>query len=245
MAARIEFDKGLSQSLRRLGNRPQLTREQECELSQRTKEGDEEARRILAVSNLAFVVVIAKKFAKRDSRLDDLIQEGSVGLMKAIEHFDPKKNVRFTTYAIWWIRAYIMRYLKDNRSQVRGGEANRQRMPDFSLDATNVGNPESTSIDRLEDPDRDPQEQYISKEKATEVQEALARVRKRIGDLGWAILQERLTRDQPRTLEDLRRRWGVSRERVRQVEVKTKTFLARYLCVFNEDQETAVASDAA
>jgi len=245
MAARIEYDEGLSQYLRRLGDHPQLTREQEYELSRRAKKGDEEARRILAVSNLAFVVAIAKKFANRGARLDDLIQEGNVGLMKAIEHFDPKKNVRFATYAVWWIRAYITRYLKDNRSQVRGGEAERQSMVDFSLDAAIDDESESTYIERLEDPDAGPQQQYIAQEKDTEVQEALARVRKRIGDLGWAILQERLTQDKPRTLEELGQRWGVSRERVRQVELKTKTFLARYLSAFNQDQETEVAADAA
>ena len=80
------------------------------------------------------MVAVAKKFAHRGARLDDLVQEGNVGLMKAIEHFDPKKNVRFATYAVWWIRAYITRYLKDNRSQVRGGESERGSMVDFSLD---------------------------------------------------------------------------------------------------------------
>ena len=87
---------------------------------------------MLARSNLPFVVAIAKKYANRGARLDDLIQEGNVGLMKAIEHFDAKKNVRFATYAVWWIRAYITRYLKDNRSQVRGGEV-RARIDDRLL----------------------------------------------------------------------------------------------------------------
>jgi RNA polymerase primary sigma factor len=245
MATRIEYGEGLSQYLRWLGGHSQLTREQEYELSRQSKKGDEEARRMLAMSNLAFVVAIATKFAKRGSRLDDLIQEGNVGLMKAIEHFDPTKNVRFATYAIWWIRAYITRYLKDNRSQVRGGNSDRQSMVDFSLDAAIDDDSESTYIERLEDPDPVAEEEYISQERDSEVQLALARVRKRIGGLGWAILQERLTQDQPRTLEELGRRWGVSRERVRQVEVKTKSFLARYLSAFNHDQETEVAADAA
>jgi RNA polymerase sigma factor (sigma-70 family) len=142
-----------SQYLRQPGDRPQLTREQEYELSRRAKTGDREARRILAMSNLARVVATAKKFANRGSRLDDLIQEGNVGLLKAIEHFDPKKNVRFATYAVWWIRAYIIRYLKDNRSQVRGGGAKRQSMVDFSLDAAIDGDSESSYVERLEDPD--------------------------------------------------------------------------------------------
>src|SRR5262245_59731130 len=101
---------GLSYYLRHLGGHTQLTREQEYDLARRARKGDEGARQLLARSNLAFVVAVAKKFANRGARLDDLIQEGNVGLMKAIEHFDPKKNVRFATYAVRWIRAYIPRY---------------------------------------------------------------------------------------------------------------------------------------
>jgi RNA polymerase primary sigma factor len=248
MASTAKFAaEGLSHYLRHLGGRPQLTREQEYDLARRARKGEESARQLLAQSNLAFVVAVAKKFANRGARLDDLIQEGNVGLMKAIEHFDPKKNVRFATYAVWWIRAYITRYLKDNRSQVRGGEAERGSMVDFSLDTTIDDEGETTFLDRLEDASPSPQDVYISQEQGSEVQEALAKVRKRIGDLGWDILQERLTQDKPRTLEELGQRWGVSRERVRQVELKTKHFLQRYLSAFNQDEEHnfEASSDAA
>jgi RNA polymerase primary sigma factor len=231
--------------LRQMGSRPQLTREQEYALVRRARKGDERARETLAVSNLAFVVSVAKKFAHRGARLDDLVQEGNVGLMKAIEHFDTKKNVRFATYAVWWIRAYITRYLKDNRSQVRGGESERGSMVDFSLDVTIDEDGETTFLERLEEPSAGPQGSFIGKEQDQEVQAALAKVKKRIGDLGWDIVQERLTQDKPRTLEELGQRWGVSRERVRQVELKTKHFLARYLSAFNQDQEQEVAADAA
>jgi len=225
---------GISTYLRQLGGHQQLTREQEYELAGLARKGDEQARQLLARSNLAFVVSVAEKFANRGARLDDLVQEGNVGLMKAIEHFDPKKNVRFATYAVWWIRAYITRYLKDNRSQVRGGEAERRSMVDFSLDASIDEEGETTFLDRLEDGAPDPQEVFLGREQDEDVREALERVKKRIGDLGWDILQERLTQDKPRTLEELGRRWGVSRERVRQVELKTKNFLARYLAEFDE-----------
>ncbi len=241
---------GLSHYLRHLGGHQQLTREQEYDLAKRARKGDESARQTLATSNLAFVVAVAKKFASRGARLDDLIQEGNVGLMKAIEHFDPKKNVRFATYAVWWIRAYITRYLKDNRSQVRGGEAERGSMVDSSLDASIDEEGETTFLDRLEDGGPSPQAIFLSREQDQEVQEALAKVRKRIGDLGWDILQERLTQDKPLTLEELGQRWGVSRERVRQVELKTKSFLERYLSAFNQDEENldspdGLAADAA
>ncbi|HXN42326.1 MAG TPA: sigma-70 family RNA polymerase sigma factor [Myxococcaceae bacterium] len=243
MVARARYDEGISDYLRHLNGQKQLTREQEYDLSRRAKKGDEAARRQLAVSNLAFVVAIAKKFAHRGARLEDLIQEGNIGLMKAIEHFDPKKNVRFATYAVWWIRAYITRYLKDNRSQVRGGEFERQTMSDLSLDIPIDDDTDSTYLDQLEDTSLSPQAQVLSQETDDAVQEALTRVRKRIGDLGWDILQERLTQDKPRTLEELGRRWGVSRERVRQVELKTKLFLERYLSAFNQDEENV--ADAA
>ncbi|WP_224361828.1 sigma-70 family RNA polymerase sigma factor [Hyalangium versicolor] len=236
---------GLSHYLRHLGGHQQLTREQEYDLARRARKGEEAARQTLATSNLAFVVAVAKKFANRGARLDDLIQEGNVGLMKAIEHFDPKKNVRFATYAVWWIRAYITRYLKDNRSQVRGGESERGSMVDFSLDASIDEEGETTFLDRLEDAGPTPQDSFLFHEQNVEVQEALAKVRKRIGDLGWDILQERLTQDKPLTLEELGQRWGVSRERVRQVELKTKSFLERYLSAFNQDEENEDAENMA
>jgi RNA polymerase primary sigma factor len=246
MAAKgMQGSENLSTYLKSLGGHTQLTREQEYELARRFKKGDEQARQTLALSNLPFVVAVAKKFANRGASLDDLIQEGNVGLMKAIEHFDPKKNVRFATYAVWWIRAYITRYLKDSRSQVRGGESERGSMSDFSLDTTIDDEGETTFLDRLEEPSPGPQADLLRREQETEVQQALQRVRKRIGDLGWDILQERLTQDKPRTLEELGQRWGVSRERVRQVELKTKSFLARYLAAFNQDEESSLADVAA
>ncbi len=221
----------------------QLTREEEYELSRRIKKGDEGARQELAKANLPFVVAIAKKYARGGTRLDDLVQEGNVGLMKAIEHFDAKKNVRFATYAVWWIRAYITRYIKDNRSQVRGGESERGAMSDFSLDVAIDEDGETTWVERLEDTGPGPQDTYLRQETSVEVNEALQKVRKRIGEMGWDILQERLTQDQPRTLEELGRRWGVSRERVRQVELRTKSFLERYLSAFNQDEEAALLSE--
>ncbi|MEW6434625.1 MAG: sigma-70 family RNA polymerase sigma factor [Myxococcota bacterium] len=228
---------GISHYLRNLGGHKQLTREEEYELSRRARKGDQTAVRILAQANLPFVVAVARKFASRSGRLDDLIQEGNVGLMKAIEHFDPKKNVRFATYAVWWIRAYITRYLKDNRSHVRGGEHERLSMSDFSLDSPLDDEADATYLDRLEDQGPTPDVSYLSLERDEAVSQALQRVKRRLGDLGWDILQERLTQDKPRTLEELGARWGVSRERVRQVELKTKSFLARYLEAFNTDRE--------
>lgn len=230
MATRSEFEE-LSPYLNQLSRSRVLTREEEVELSKRAKRGDARARDELARNNLPFVVAVAKKHMGRGARLDDLIQEGNVGLLKAIEHFDPDKGNRFATYAVWWIRAYVTRYLKDNRSQVRGGEKERPIMRDLSLDVT-IGNDEdgdTSHLDRLVGDDPGPEAEFLGDEHSAEVREALKQVRKRIGDLGWDILQERLSQDEPKTLEELGKRWGVSRERVRQVELKTKIFLSRYL----------------
>jgi len=238
MASRSEFEE-LSPYLNQLSRSRVLTREEEVELSTRARKGDARARDDLARNNLPFVVAVAKKHMGRGARLDDLIQEGNVGLLKAIEHFEPEKGNRFATYAVWWIRAYVTRYLKDNRSQVRGGEKERPVMRDLSLDAT-IGNDEdgdTSHLDRLVGTEPSPEYEFLTDEHSEEVRDALKQVKKRIGDLGWDILTERLTQDKPRTLEELGARWGVSRERVRQVELKTKSFLARYLSAFNQDEE--------
>ncbi len=220
---------GMSSYLNGLSKYRQLTREGEVELAKKARKGDPKAREMLATCNLALVISVAKKFADRGARVDDLVQEGNIGLLKAIEHYDPNKGTRFATYAVWWIRAYIQRYLQDNRSQVRGGEGQRASMHDLSLDVTLDEDGEISHLDRLVDENADPEGDYLGDEHDRNVRLALARVRKRLGDLGWDILQERLTQDSPRTLEEIGKRWGVSRERVRQVEMKTKTFLARYL----------------
>lgn len=236
----------LSIYLKGLGGHRTLTREEEYELSARVKKGDARARDELARANLPFVVSVARKYAGRSrARLDDLVQEGNVGLMKAIEHFDAKKNVRFATYAVWWIRAYITRYLKDNRSQVRGGEGERGVMSDISLEMPINEDTDEALIDMLEDGAPTPDAALVQKRRDEHVGEALGKVKKRLGDLGWDIVKERLEQDSPQTLEELGARWGISRERVRQVELRTKSFLARYLAPLNEDVEGNQLANAA
>jgi len=229
MSGRSEFEE-MSPYLNQLSRSRVLTREEEVILSRKAKKGNRQARIELVQNNLPFVVAVAKKHMGRGARLDDLIQEGNFGLLKAIEHFDPDRGNRFATYAVWWIRAYITRYLKDNRSQVRGGEKDRGMMRDLSLDAA-VGDEEGdvSHLDRLVGEAPGPEADFLSEEHDDEVRVALSQVKKRIGDLGWDIVQQRLSQHEPTTLEEIGKRWGVSRERVRQVELKTKQFLSRYL----------------
>jgi len=98
---------------------PLLSADEERELSTRVLSGDEEARRILIESNLRLVVKIARGFVTPDMPLLDLIQEGNVGLIKAAEKFDGERNVRFSTYASWWIKQAITRALVNSRRAIR------------------------------------------------------------------------------------------------------------------------------
>ena len=222
-----EFEE-LAPYLKAVRDYPPLTRDDEHTLAIRARKGDVTAKQKLVRHNLAFVVAIARKQRRGTVRLDDLIQEGNVGLMRAVEKFDPHAGTRFSTYAVWWIRAYIGKYLKEARSTVRP-QSGTVAQPDLSLDSAIDEEGDATHLERIEDDGPGPEDTYLTEEGNREVRDALGKVRKRIGELGWDIVHNRLEQDQPRTLEEIGKRWGVSRERVRQVELKTKQFLHRYL----------------
>ncbi|MDA8158356.1 MAG: sigma-70 family RNA polymerase sigma factor [Deltaproteobacteria bacterium] len=108
-----------SQYLKYLKKYPLLTKEQEYELALKIGEGDEQARDLMIKSNLGLVISVAKKFLGRGLSFDDLIMEGNIGLIKAVERFKPKKGFRFSTYAIWWIRQTIERGILNSGRVVR------------------------------------------------------------------------------------------------------------------------------
>ena len=105
--------------LKEIGNVPLLTSEEEVELAKRVEQGDEEAKKKLTEANLRLVVSIAKKYVGRGMPFLDLIQEGNMGLMKAVDKFDYTKGYKFSTYATWWIRQAITRGIADTGRTIR------------------------------------------------------------------------------------------------------------------------------
>ena len=104
----------LDSYFKRIGKTDLLTKEQEIELAKRIEKGDKRARDKMIESNLRLAVSIAKQYAKYGSNLEDLIQESNIGLIKAVEKFDWRKGFKFSTYACWWIKQSVTRYLTGN-----------------------------------------------------------------------------------------------------------------------------------
>ena len=115
----VAIDDPVRMYLKEIGKVPLLSAEEEVELSKRIEKGDKEAKRKLAEANLRLVVSIAKKYVGRGMLFLDLIQEGNLGLMKAVEKFDYRKGYKFSTYATWWIRQAITRAIADQARTIR------------------------------------------------------------------------------------------------------------------------------
>jgi RNA polymerase primary sigma factor len=215
-----------------------LTAAAERELALRARDGDRAARDELVRRNVALVVAFVRKQALAGVSFDEVVQEGNLGLLRAAEKYDPEAGTRFSTYAVWWIRAYVWKYLKLARSAVRPKSGTAARA-DLSLDAPLGEDADGTYLEKVADDRPTPDARYANADADRHVRRALDRVRGRLGGLGWDIVQSRLRQDAPETLETIGRRWGVSRERVRQVELQTKRFLRGYLQAVEDEREAA------
>ena len=251
--------------LREIGQYPLLTASEERELAQRIDAGDDEARNILARSNLRLVVSIAKKYVGRspDLTLLDLIQEGNLGLFKAVDKFDWKKGYKFSTYATWWIRQAITRALADQSRTIRipvhmvetiakykqvsrrlAQALGRDPQPEeiaieMGVEVDKIYQIEKINQDTLslenpigsDDDDRSTLGDFIADDKIpSPVQESSERilaeqVRDILEDLSpkeRKILEMRhgLLDGVYHTLEEVGKEFGVTRERIRQIEAK-------------------------
>lgn len=247
--------------LKEIGRVPLLTAEEEVELAKRIEQGDEEAKRRLAEANLRLVVSIAKRYVGRGMLFLDLIQEGNMGLIKAVEKFDFRKGFKFSTYATWWIRQAITRAIADQARTIRIPvhmvetinkliRVQRQLLQDLGREPT----PEEIAEDMdltpekvreilkiaqepvsLETPIGEEDDShlgdFIEDQEATSpadhaayelLKEQLEDVLDTLTDREENVLRLRFGLDdgRTRTLEEVGKVFGVTRERIRQIEAK-------------------------
>ena len=266
---------GLQRYLQEISQFPLLSREETEELATSYKEtGDAEAAYKLVSSNLRLVVKVAMDFQKYwMQNFLDLIQEGNVGLVQAAKKFDPFREVKFSYYAAYWIRAYILKFIMDNWRMVKIGTTQAQRKlffslnkerkllesqgfkPDTKLLAQRLNVKETEVIEMsqrmdnwdvsLESPVRedsdDEQKDFIphagpsveevvaGREIKERMYDILNELQKSLNDKEQMILQTRLLSDEPQTLQDIADIFGISRERVRQIEVNLLKKMKKHL----------------
>ena len=247
--------------LKEIGRINLLTSYEEFEYAKRAEEGDEEAKRMLAESNLRLVVSIAKRYVGRGMLFLDLIQEGNIGLMKAVDKFDPTKGYKFSTYATWWIRQAITRAIADQARTIRVpvhmvetinklARVQRQLTQELNREPTDeeIAKKLGISIDKvrevykisqdpvsLETPIGEEDDSHLGdfikdertmgpEEYATVemLKEELSGVLSTLTDREEKVLRLRfgLNDGQCRTLEEVGQIFGVTRERIRQIEAK-------------------------
>lgn len=257
----VGIDDPVRMYLKEIGRVPLLKADEEVELAKRMQEGDEEAKNQLAEANLRLVVSIAKRYVGRGMLFLDLIQEGNLGLLKAVEKFDYQKGFKFSTYATWWIRQAITRAIADQARTIRIPvhmvetinklvRVSRQLLQELGTDPTPeqigavmdlapdrvreiqkvaqepvsletpIGEEEDSHLgDFIEDEDAPAPDEAASyillKEQLEEVLETLTPREAKVLRLRFGLDDRR-----SRTLEEVGQEFGVTRERIRQIEAK-------------------------
>lgn len=244
-----------------IGKTALLTAEEEQALGRRIHAGDQAAFQQLIAANLRLVVKIVLQYRTTPSQVMDLIQEGNLGLARAARHFDPERGIRFAPYAIWWIRAGILRTILEQHRLVRLGTTATQRKIFFQLDrvrariaalegeasderVAQVMGVKSEEVSRLEarmhkpeasldapmghegrplsdvlaDSAESPEEEVVRRDLQGLIKDAISHRDLAPTEREQAILNERLLAEEPLTLDELGARFGVSRERIRQLE---------------------------
>jgi RNA polymerase sigma-32 factor len=263
--------------LRELRKHPLMTREEEHDVAVRfSKTAEPALASRLVEANLRLVVKIAREYQRAHNSILDLVQEGNVGLIRAAEKFDPHRGVKFSSYASWWIRAYMLKFVLANWRLVKVGTTQPQRRLFFNLHkereklekqgvvveakhlaaALDVTEQEVVEMERRltasemsldapvhsdEHDDRTrgsllpapsagrPDLQIEALEFDGLLKQKLESFRQTLRDRDLEIFQARLLNDEPETLLALAARFGVTRERVRQIECRLKAKLRQYL----------------
>lgn len=276
--------------LREVQKYPLLTREEERELAVRYREtGDREALHGLVTGNLRFVVKIAYEYVHYRVKLLDLIQEGNMGLVKAVQEFNPYKEVRLTTYAVWWIRSYIQDAILRNYSLVKLGTTQAQKrlfyrlrgeqkkleqmgmipqqnvkllasrldvrekdiremdqrlaQGDLSLNAPRGTDEKSEHLQSLADPGA-PVDQTLGDAEQKEIfHKILAQFAETLEGREKQFFSGRLISEKPMTLQELGDKYGVTKERARQIEEQIKEKLKEYMQAHYPDFGLLVPGD--
>ena len=231
--------------LRELRRIPQLSREEEQAFAALAAQGDRKARQHLIQANLRFVILVAKRYRNRGVPLEDLVNEGNIGLIHAAERFDPDRGVRFVSYAVWWIRQAILKAIPENSRLIRVPRSRSGELPSttelrmqaaqgtLSLDSPVPGTEDSDSLGAfLEDRSVPKPEEVLV---GVSLQEHLDSVLAGLSDREAYILRDRfgLAGSKRITLLEVGRKHGLSRERVRQIEKKALRKIRASGCVQN------------
>jgi len=264
---------------------PLISREEEYELAVRYREKqDIDAAYRLVTANLRLVVMIAREYHRATRNLLDLIQEGNIGLMEGVKNFDPYRGIRFPSYAVWWIRAYIIRYLMNNWRMVKLGTTQAQRKlffnlqkekerleaegiypgpkliaqrldvkeseviemeqrlssSDLSVDAAAQDSDGRTLLDVLASSEATSEEKVADAELRQQVSEKIREFGTKLTGKEAVIFQSRLLAEDPLTLQEIGEQYGISRERVRQIEARLKKKLKAYLLAELKDLKETV-----
>ena len=217
--------------LKEIGKIPLLSTDEEIELAKKMELGDQEARKRLAEANLRLVVSIAKRYVGRGMQFLDLIQEGNLGLIKAVEKFDYRKGYKFSTYATWWIRQAITRAIADQARTIRipvhmVETINRlvREIRKISQDPVSLETPIGEEEDsHLGDFIQDDHVAVPAEEAAfTLLHEQLMEALSTLTEREQKVLRLRFGLDdgKPKTLEEVGGEFHVTRERIRQIEAK-------------------------
>ena len=261
MSKDIKINDPVRMYLKEIGKINLLTTDEEFEYARLAEQGDEYAKKMLAESNLRLVVSIAKRYVGRGMLFLDLIQEGNIGLMKAVEKFDPTKGYKFSTYATWWIRQAITRAIADQARTIRVpvhmvetinklARVQRQLTQELNREPTEeeIAKKLNVTVDKVREVykiSQDPvsletpigeeddshlgdfikDERTMSPEEYATVEmlkEELTNVLLTLTDREEKVLRLRFGLDdgQCRTLEEVGQIFGVTRERIRQIEAK-------------------------
>jgi len=199
-----------------------LTPEEELYLARQYKQGNIEAGHTIITANLRFVIKIAHQYFHLGYSPLEIVQEGNMGLVKALTRFDPDMGVRFICYAIWWIKAYIRNFIHKSY-QVHTGRLTHAKGL-VSLDCTISGDTENSEeilMDRLlyQGPDQD--DHYALKERHAYLLKLLSSDPPILTKREVYIIKKRFFHDPPATLKDIATEIGVTRERVRQIEMRS------------------------